>query len=229
MSCSEQYAKLISEILPFWEKLSLAQQSQLRLGFQVKKHRRGEFVTVSGPKKDGLLLILSGRLRVYISADNGREISILFLKQGEAFNIMTADAAGPSDIIPQLQAIEDTVVAYIARACVTPLAYCVPELAEFIFETAAKNAQGILNCIERHLFSSLRHSVARIILEQSERERSDNIHITHEQIANHLGTTREVVSREMDYLRCAGLISTARGRIGIIDRARLSLLGIVRT
>lgn len=229
MSCTEQYCRTIAEILPFWAELSQDQQSRLLLGFNVKKYARGEFVTVCGPKKDGLILVLSGQLRVYMTADNGREISILFLKPRESFNIMTVDEAGPSDIIPQLQAIENTVIAYIARSRITPLAYCVPELAEFIFETAAKNAQGILNCIEKHLFSSLRHSVARIILEQSERERSDNIHITHEQIANHLGTTREVVSREMDHLRCAGMISTARGRIGIIDRARLSLLGIVRT
>lgn len=229
MSCAEQYKKAISAILPFWEDLTPDQQARLILGFNVKKYGQGEFVTVSGPKKDGFLLVLSGQLRVYMTADNGREFSILFLKQGESFNIMTVDGAGPSDIIPQLQAIENTVIAYIARSRITPLAYCVPELAEFIFETAARNAQGILNCVEKHLFSSLRHSVARIILEQSERERSDNIHITHEQIANHLGTTREVVSREMDHLRCAGLISTARGRIGIKDRARLSLLGIVRT
>ena len=71
--------------------------------------------------------------------------------------------------------------------------------------------------------------VARIILEQAEREKGDSIHITHEQIANHLGTTREVVSREVEQLRCAGIIFTARGRIGILDRARLSILGVMRT
>lgn len=229
MNTAEQYRSLLPSLLPFWSALSQEQQERLRCGFILKLYSRGEFVTIDSKHKDGLMLVLEGRMRVYITAENGREISILFPKKGEAFSIMTVDEAGPFDVIPQLQVAERTVLAYIPKAELAPLAYCVPQAAEFIYRTAAKNAQGILNSIEKHLFCSLKNSIARTILEQSERERSDSIHITHEQIANHLGTTREVVSREVEHLRCAGIISTSRGRIGIIDRAKLSILGIMRT
>lgn len=229
MNLTETYRSRLAELFPFWATLSAEQQERLKNALQVKCVGKNELVAIESRCKDGLLLVLEGRLRVYISAENGREISILFLTRGDPFSIITVDNAGPFDIVPQLQATERTVLAYIPKADFVSVAYCVPQASEYLLNVAARNAQGILNCIEKHLFSSLRHGVARIILEQAERDKSDSIHITHEQIANHLGTTREVVSREVEQLRYAGIISTARGRIGILDRARLSILGVMRT
>lgn len=229
MNLTETYRSRLAELFPFWAALSPEQQERLKNALQVKCVGKNELVAIESRCKDGLLLVLEGRLRVYISAENGREISILFLTKGDPFSIITVDNAGPFDIVPQLQATERTVLAYIPKADFVSVAYCVPQASEYLLNVAAGNAQGILNCIEKHLFSSLRHGVARFILEQAEREKSDSIHITHEQIANHLGTTREVVSREVEQLRCAGIVSTARGRIGILDRARLRILGVMRT
>ena len=229
MNLTETYRSRLAELFPFWAALSAEQQERLKNALQVKCVGKNELVAIESRCKDGLLLVLEGRLRVYISAENGREISILFLTRGDPFSIITVDNAGPFDIVPQLQATERTVLAYIPKADFVSVAYCVPQASEYLLNVAARNAQGILNCIEKHLFSSLRHGVARIILEQAERDKSDSIHITHEQIANHLGTTREVVSREVEQLRCAGIVSTARGRIGILDRARLRILGVMRT
>ena len=228
MYITDTYREQISKILPFWDAFSPEQKTKLKRDFIIKHYFRGDYIRFNTKKKDGLLLLLEGRMRLYLSAENGREISILFIHKGEAFTIMTVDEAGPNDIVPQLQAYEDSVIAYISRAQISPLAFQVPQLAEFIFDTAARCAQSILNCMEKYMFCSLRHSIASVIIEQAGRERCDNIHITHEQIANHLGTTREVVSREVERLRCEGLISTSRGKIGILDRERLSLLGIVR-
>ena len=229
MNLTETYRSRLAELFPFWAALSAEQQERLKNALQVKCVGKNELVAIESRCKDGLLLVLEGRIRVYISAENGREISILFLTRGDPFSIITVDNAGPFDIVPQLQATERTVLAYIPKADFVSVAYCVPQASEYLLNVAARNAQGILNCIEKHLFSSLRHGVARIILEQAERDKSDSIHITHEQIANHLGTTREVVSREVEQLRCAGIVSTARGRIGILDRARLRILGVMRT
>ena len=229
MNLTETYRSRLAELFPFWCALNAEQQERLKNALQVKCVGKNELVSIESPRKDGLILVLEGRLRVYISAENGREISILFLTRGDPFSIITVDNAGPFDIVPQLQATDRAVLAYIPKADFVSVAYCVPQASEYLLNVAARNAQGILNCIEKHLFSSLRHGVARTILEQAEREKSDSIHITHEQIANHLGTTREVVSREVEQLRCAGIISTARGRIGILDRGRLSILGIMRS
>ena len=228
MNLTETYRSRLSELFPFWSALSSGQQERLKNALQVKCVSKNELVAIESQCKDGLLLVLEGRLRVYISAENGREFSILFLTKGDPFSIITVDSAGPFDVVPQLQATERTVLAYIPKADFVSVSYCVPQASEYLLNVAARNAQGILNCIDKHLFSSLRHGVARIILEQAQREQSDSIHITHEQIANHLGTTREVVSREVEQLRYAGIISTARGRIGIIDRAKLSILGVMR-
>ena len=164
MNLTETYRSCLAELFPFWCALNAEQQERLKNALQVKCVGKNELVSIESPRKDGLILVLEGRLRVYISAENGREISILFLTRGDPFSIITVDNAGPFDIVPQLQATDRAVLAYIPKADFVSVAYCVPQASEYLLNVAARNAQGILNCIEKHLFSSLRHGVARALL-----------------------------------------------------------------
>ena len=83
-------------------------------------------VTFSGEKKDGMLIVLHGVIRVYMVSGIGREVTILIMRPGDVFNILTADCARPGDIMPQLQAMSDAAVAYIRRAELSRLAYGCP-------------------------------------------------------------------------------------------------------
>ena len=172
MNLTEKYRSRLAELFPFWGALNAEQQERLKNALQVKCFSKNELVTIESRRKDGLLLVLEGRLRVYISAENGREISILFLTKGDPFSIITVDSAGPFDIVPQLQATERAVLAYIPKADFMTVATCVPQASEYLLNVAAGNAQGILNCIEKHLFCSLRHGIARIILSRPNGKRA---------------------------------------------------------
>ena len=107
-----------------------------------------------------------------------------------------------------------------------PVAYEEPLMANFIFEACAKTAQHILNNISYSFFNPLRSCVARVLLERLSDDAPDSteVRITHEDIANDLGTTRVVISRELDHMRDMGLISTGRGKIYILDRGGLAAI-----
>ena len=60
---------------------------------------------------------------------------------------MTVDSARDTDVVPSLQALESTQLAYLQRSDMAPAAYDEPLFAKFVYETCAKTAQAILNNI----------------------------------------------------------------------------------
>lgn len=217
-------SKNIHDILPFWPSLSQQQQRQLESRFLYKSYKAGESITFSDDKKDGMLIILRGIVRVYMLSGIGREITVLVLRSGDVFNILTADSAREGDILPQLQSMNDTSIAYIKRTELEQIAYGNQATAAYILNASARNAQDILNNISDYLFRPLRANIANLLLKTCVQQKCDCAAITHETIANHLGTTREVVSREIIYLRKKGLISSGRGKITLLDKDGLLMI-----
>ena len=190
----------------------------------VKTVSAGENVLFHGTGKDALITIRSGMLRVYMASVHGREVTILSLRQGELFNIVTADEAREGDVVPQLQASRDTIIAYVKRPVLQTLAAQSPAAADYLFRISVKNAQDILNRVNTCLFFPVAQRIACLLLKLSEEQGSDTLTVTHELIANHLGTTREVVSREIISLRADGLLASRHGKTIILDRPRLQAL-----
>ena len=211
----------ISECIPFWGSLSERQRSLLRDNAIFRSYSRGEHVVFRTVKKDGIIFVLEGGLRVYLASDSGREITLFHLKKGDAFSIMTVDKALETDVIPCLQADAATQLAYLQRQSLSEVARDEWQMSLFVYETCAKTAQAILNNISYFVFNDLRHCVARELIEKSRGLKTSTVVVTHEEIANSLGTTRVVVSREIDKLRDLGIIETGRGRIVILDRQAL--------
>ena len=78
--------------------------------------------------------------------------------------------------------------------------------------------------MQQVLFLSADRRFAIFLLEESAQHGSDEIHLTHEQIARYMGTAREVVSRMVKYFNQEGWIKNSRGCIKIIDRQALEQL-----
>ena len=74
------------------------------------------------------------------------------------------------------------------------------------------------------MWHSMDKRVAAFLLEEAVIENADRLHITHEGIANHLGTHREVVTRMLRYFQGEGMVKLARGVVELTDRAKLETL-----
>ena len=75
------------------------------------------------------------------------------------------------------------------------------------------------------MWKSFDKRLAEFLLEESRLEGTDSLKLTHEKIANHLGTAREVVTRMLRYFQNEGMVTLTRGSVDIIDRKRLQNLG----
>ena len=83
---------------------------------------------------------------------------------------------------------------------------------------------NVMWIMQQILFMSLDKRLALYLLEESTVNNSDTIKATHDQIARHLGSAREVISRMLKYFTAEGIIQSARGEIKILDKSRLELL-----
>ena len=146
--------------LPFWDALTSSQQQMLRLNTIVRSYRAGDNVVFSMPERNGLFLVLSGGLRVFIATDTGREITLLSVVSGGCCVLNTLDSAEPGDTMPILQASSDAVFAYINIVALRPLCAEAPVVEQFLRSTAARNVQTVLNNIEYYFFHPLRSCIA---------------------------------------------------------------------
>jgi CRP/FNR family transcriptional regulator len=85
----------------------------------------------------------------------------------------------------------------------------------------ASRFSEVMWIMEQSLFTSFDKRLANFLIEQSVQKDSVLLTITHEKIANHLGTAREVVTRMLKYFQQEGIVVLTRGTIKIIDQVKL--------
>ena len=96
------------------------------------------------------------------------------------------------------------------------------QLSNYTNELMAERFSEVMWLIEQIMWKSLDKRVAAFLLDESAIEDSDELKITHETIANHLGTHREVITRMLRYFQSEGMVKLSRGSITILDKTKLS-------
>ena len=98
------------------------------------------------------------------------------------------------------------------------------ELSNFTNQLMAERLSEVMWLLEKVLWQSFDRRLAEFLLEESSLAGTDELSITHEAIARHLGTAREVVTRMLKYFKNEELIMLKRGTIRILDYDRLAAL-----
>ena len=97
-------------------------------------------------------------------------------------------------------------------------------VANYTNELMATRFSDVMWLIEQIMWKSLDKRVASFLLEETSIEGTNELKITHETIANHLGSHREVITRMLRYFQGEGLVRLSRGKIAILDSKRLETL-----
>ena len=94
-------------------------------------------------------------------------------------------------------------------------------VANYTNELMASRFSEVMWLMEQVMWKSLDKRVASFLLEESAIEGTKELKITHETIANHLGTHREVITRMLRYFQSEGMVKLSRGMVTLTDEARL--------
>ncbi len=214
----------ISAFFPIWDKLSAEEKETLENAAQPRFAKKGTLVYGGSSDCIGLFVIRSGQLRAYILSDEGREVTIYRLFERDICLFSASCMMSSIQFEIAIEAEKDTELWVIPTAVYKNLMEKSAVIANYTNEIMASRFSEVMWLIEQIMWKSFDKRLAAFLLEESILDDSGALKITHEKIANHLGTAREVVTRMLNYFQSEDMITLTRGEIKIKDRKRLEAL-----
>lgn len=209
------------QFFPVWDQLNAAQKNRIRDSLITRQVKKGTMIHNGSMDCTGLLLVEHGQLRAYILSDEGREITLyrLFDRDMCLFSASCMMRSIQFDVT--IEAEKDTDLWIIPADIYKNVMEESAPAANYTNELMASRFSDVMWLMEQIMWKSFDKRLAAFLLEESSIEESTELKITHETIANHLGTHREVVTRMLRYFQSEGMVKLARGAVEITDKDKL--------
>lgn len=183
--------------------------------------RAGEVAFRKGDACKNFILVLAGCVRVQLSSEGGREVTLYRVKPGDTCALTTSCLVGKEDY-PAEAIVEEDVTALMIPDSEFRQALLDSEVFRlFVFRGFSGRLCAIVSRMEAVTLKTIDQRLVEQLLKGDGDELSN---ITHQVLASEIGTAREVVSRKLRRFETDGLIRSSRGRIEILDREKLSTL-----
>ncbi|MCI9469411.1 MAG: Crp/Fnr family transcriptional regulator [Oscillospiraceae bacterium] len=206
---------------PVWDQLNMTQKSRIQDSLIERQIKKGTMIHNGSIDCTGLLLIKHGQLRAYILSDEGREITLyrLFDRDMCLFSASCIMRSIQFDVA--IEAEKDTDLWIIPPEVYKTIMEESAAVANYTNELMASRFSDVMWLMEQIMWKSFDKRLAAFLLEESTLEGNNTLKLTHEIIANHLGTAREVVTRMLRYFQSEGMVKLTRGTVEITDQEKL--------
>jgi CRP-like cAMP-binding protein len=169
-----------------------------------------------------VVALLTGRARVYVVAADGQQFTFRYAGGGEVIGLVPRLGGITTSTA---EALTDTTAANISLDRVRQLAHEHPELSWAVAEDMALWASNVVRTVAEGARLPMTARVARHLLEISApTPHGTRAAVTHQRLADSVGSAREVVTRALGALRRAGVVETSPGQVIITDVRRLALI-----
>lgn len=214
----------IGEYFPIWDKLTTSQRSMLEHAASRRTAPKGTVLHAGTADCVGLYVVHSGQLRAFILSEEGKEVTLyrLFERDICLFSASCMLASIQFDIT--IEAEKDSELWVIPTDVYRDLMEQSAAVANYTNQIMATRFSEVMWLMDQIMFQSFDNRLASFLLSESEIDGTDMLKITHERIANHMGTAREVVTRMLKYFQAEGMVVLTRGGIRIADRIKLERL-----
>ncbi len=209
------------DYFPIWDKLTLAQQERLKGSAVSRTVKKGTALHSGSMDCTGLLLVRKGQLRAYILSDEGREITLYRLFDRDICLFSASCMMRSIQFDMMIEEEKDTELWIVPTEIYQSLMQESAPVSNFTNEIMASRFSEVMWLMEQIMWKSFDKRLAEFLLEESTLEGDNTLKLTHETIANHLGTAREVVTRMLRYFQSEGMVKLARGTVEITDAEKL--------
>ena len=210
--------------LPIWNKLTQEQQRILAELVEFRTVKKGTHIHDNSAECLGLVMVKSGQLRAYILSEDGREITIGRLFEYDV-SLLSASCVMPDmQFNVMIEAEKDSEFWSIPACLFKNLLDESVAVATFSNSLISSNFSDLMWLMEQIMWKSFDKRLAAFLLEEASLEQNPALKITHEKIAAHMGTAREVVTRMLRYFQSEGMVKLTRGAIEITDQTKLEAL-----
>ena len=161
-------------------------------------------------------IVTKGSIRVMRNDEDGREILLYYIKAGES--CIMSFLGGMHHETSKVRAVaeETTEILFIPIDKVSLLIKEFPEWLDYIFRLYHKRFEELLEVVNAVAFKKVDERLLNLIKLKCENAQSLTIQVTHEQLANELGTARVVVSRLLKQMEDEGLVHLGRNKITLV-------------
>jgi CRP/FNR family transcriptional regulator len=182
----------------------------------------GRDVMAEGDRVEAIPLLISGLIRVFRIGESGREITLYRFGRGECC-VLTADSILGHRLFPACAQVEqEAEVAFVPAAVFDSWLARSSAWRQFVFEAMSRRLMSLMETLDDVAFGRMDARVASLLLASS-RQGEAKIRMTHQEIADELGTSREVVSRILEDFQARGHLRLSRGLVEILEPELLAL------
>jgi CRP/FNR family transcriptional regulator len=162
-------------------------------------------------------IVTRGNIKVMRTDEDGREILLYYIKAGES--CIMSFLGGIHNDTSKVKAVaeEPTEILFIPIDKVTLLIKEYPEFLDYIFRLYHKRFEELLEVVNAVAFTKMDERLLNFIKKKCELTNAHTLYITHEQLANELGTARVVVSRLLKQMEENKLVILGRNKIHLIE------------
>ena len=205
------------DALPFRKDLTDEEYHAVLTCAQIREYKKGNLIYSPEHECLGLIKVLSGNIRAFMLSEEGREVVLYHVRESDIDLLSASCVINQITFETQMVADSDCRLLIIPAVCLARLKLSNLALRCFIYEKLGERFSDVMKLMQTMLFTRIDKRIASLLLESG----SDELHITHEAIANAINSSREVVSRTLKEMERKSLIRLGRGRILISDRAGL--------
>ncbi len=208
------------EILPFLRQADALARDFCDHAF-VQRVPARTTVFVEGDECSAIAILISGCVRVYKMSETGREITLYRFERGQSC-ILTANCILSRHQFPAIAVVErDAEAVFIPAPIFRDWIERYPAWRDYVFDLLAHRLSVLMAVVNEVAFRRMDARVADFLVSRRD-PAHPTLKLTHQQIADELGTSREVVSRILEDFAGNGWIETGRGTVTVLDVSGLA-------
>ena len=215
-----EFKQFYEEYFPFWNKLTDADKEYLCENSWVA-HFEKEQAVHDNTGCSGLFIVKSGKLRLYMLSEEGKEITLYRLSPGDICMLSASCVLQSISFDVYVDAEIPSECYVINGMAFNTISERVLEVKNYALEIALGRFSDVMWIMQQIVFMSMDKRLAIFLLDEITENKTEVVTLTHEQIARHLGTAREVVTRMLKHFSADGIVEVSRKGIKIIDKKKL--------
>lgn len=215
------YTDYLSRHFPVWDKLTPDQQKAMVANTKLIKYKKGTDIHKGDQDCIGVNIIQKGVLRAYMLSEEGKEITLYRLGQGDICILSASCVLSTIHFEVHITVEANSEVLLISAPFFAKLSEENIHAECFAYKQATERFSDVMWAMQQILFMSMDKRLAIFLWDELTKIQGDTIRITHEQAAKYVGSAREVVTRMLNYFASEGIVKLSRGGIKILDKNKL--------
>lgn len=181
-----------------------------------KSYKSGDVILNENAHIRSIPIVTKGALKVMRTDEDGREILLYYIKPGESCIMSFLGGLHNETSIVKAEVEDDAEVLFLPMEKVSLFIKDYPQWLDYIFHLYHKRFEELLDVVNAIAFKKVDERLLTWLKKKAELTKSPTVQVTHEQLANELGTARVVVSRLLKQLEESGFVKLGRNKIVLL-------------